>query len=65
MDRVRNSIALQKQDYLRQVKHQRMEEIAKKNQLKRMLLWYGTVLSLMATLKKARANVELVRNLKL
>lgn len=65
MDRVRNSIALQKQDYLRQVKQQRMEEIAKKNQLKRMLLWYGTVLSLMATLKKARANVELVRNLKL
>ena len=65
MDRVRNSIALQKQDYLRQVKQQRMEEIAKKNQLKQMLLWYGTVLSLMATLKKARANVELVRNLKL
>jgi hypothetical protein len=65
MDRVRNSIALQKQDYLRQVKQQRMEEIAKKNQLKRMLLWYGTVLSLMATLKKARANVDQVRNLKL
>jgi hypothetical protein len=57
---VKNSIGLQKWDYLRQVKNLKLSEIAEKLQRQRMLLWYTTMSKALSIVRRILTNSALV-----